>query len=112
MVYLTPPSSTDKPQKKFPGVKTAELRLHCVSHTLEYVFRSVRYTGKTFAEQIKPATALEGTILQKSDTNHIHLKGFKTLENMYKKIVDVFWMQLTKLLPEKNNFLLRLFLYV
>jgi len=46
---------------------TSEWRLGGVSYTAGYVFRSVRYTGETIATQMKPATALKGTILQKTD---------------------------------------------
>ena len=38
-----------------------------IPYTPEYVFRGVRYTGETIAKQMKPATALKGTILQKTD---------------------------------------------
>ena len=34
---------------------------------MEYVFRSVRYTGDSIAKQMKPATALKGKILEKAD---------------------------------------------
>ena len=46
---------------------TAEWQLDDVSYTAEYVFRGVRNTGETIAKQIKPATALKGTIFQKTD---------------------------------------------
>ena len=71
----------DTVERRLSGVSyTAEWRLGGVSYTAEWWLSGVtyttelqlgglRYTGKAFANQMKSTTALNGTILQKTDQN-------------------------------------------
>ena len=47
----------------------AKCRLGGVSYTAEWQLGSVRYTGEAIAKQMKSATALNRTILQKTTQN-------------------------------------------